>query len=73
MTDPIRLAKHIAKSVPCSRRETELYIVGGWVTVGGKVVEEPQFKVSQQKVELQPVGAKCWRAISIHTRLARGA
>ena len=54
MTDPIRLAKHIAKSVPCSRREAELYIVGGWVTVDGQVVEEPQFKVSQQKVELHP-------------------
>lgn len=54
MTDPIRLAKHIAKSVPCSRREAELYIVGGWVTVDGQVVEEPQFKVSQQKIELHP-------------------
>lgn len=52
MTDPIRLAKHLAKSLPCSRREAELYIVGGWVTVDGKVVEEPQFKVSQQKIEL---------------------
>lgn len=28
--------------------------MGGWVTVDGKVVEEPQFKVSQQKVELHP-------------------
>ena len=54
MTDPIRLAKHLAKSLPCSRREAELYIVGGWVTVDGKVVEEPQFKVSQQKIELHP-------------------
>lgn len=54
MTDPIRLAKHLAKSIPCSRREAELYIVGGWVTVDGQVVEEPQFKVSQQKIELHP-------------------
>jgi 23S rRNA pseudouridine2604 synthase len=38
----------------CSRREAELYIVGGWVTVDGQVVEEPQFKVLQQKIELHP-------------------
>ena len=54
MTEPVRLAKRLAELVPCSRREAELYIAGGWVTVDGKVVEEPQFKVSQQKVELHP-------------------
>lgn len=54
MTDPIRLAKHLAKLVPCSRREAELYITNGWVKVDGEIVEEPQFKVSQQKVELHP-------------------
>jgi 23S rRNA pseudouridine2604 synthase len=51
---PVRLAKRLAELVPCSRREAELYIEGGWVTVDGQVVEEPQFKVSQQKVELHP-------------------
>lgn len=54
MTEPVRLAKRLAGLVPCSRREAELYIVGGWVTVDGQVVEEPQFKVLQQKVELLP-------------------
>ena len=54
MTAPARLAKRLAESVPCSRREAELYIAGGWVTVDGQVVEEPQFMVSQQKVELHP-------------------
>jgi len=54
MTEPVRLAKRLAELVPCSRREAELYIVGGWVMVDGQVVEEPQFKVSQQKVELHP-------------------
>ena len=54
MTDPIRLAKRLAELVPCSRREAELYIAGGWVRVDGQVVEEPQFKVLQQKVELHP-------------------
>jgi 23S rRNA pseudouridine2604 synthase len=51
---PVRLAKRLAELIPCSRREAELYIEGGWVTVDGQVVEEPQFKVSQQKVELHP-------------------
>ncbi len=54
MKEPVRLAKRLAESVPCSRREAELYIAGGWVTVDGQVVEEPQFMVSQQKVELRP-------------------
>jgi len=54
MTEPVRLAKRLAELVPCSRREAELYIAGGWVTVDGQVVQEPQFKVSQQKVELHP-------------------
>ncbi|MFA5241086.1 MAG: rRNA pseudouridine synthase [Sulfuricella sp.] len=54
MTDSVRLAKRLAELVPCSRREAELYITGGWVTVDGQVVEEPQFRVLQQKVELHP-------------------
>jgi len=54
MTDPIRLSKRLVELVGCSRREAELYIEGGWVTVDGEVVEEPQFKVDTQKVELNP-------------------
>ena len=54
MTAPVRLAKRLAEIVPCSRREAELYIAGGWVMVDGQVVEEPQFMVAQQKVELRP-------------------
>lgn len=54
MTDPIRLAKRLAALVPCSRREAELYIAGGWVMVDGQVVEEPQFMVSQHVVTLHP-------------------
>ncbi len=54
MTDTVRLAKRLAELVSCSRREAELYIAGGWVRVDGQVVEEPQFMVSQQKVELHP-------------------
>jgi 23S rRNA pseudouridine2604 synthase len=54
MTEPIRLAKRLAALVSCSRREAELYIAGGWVSVDGVVVEEPQFMVAEQQVELHP-------------------
>ena len=47
-----RLAKRVAAMLACSRREAEQYIAGGWVRVDGKVVEEPQFRVLQQKVEV---------------------
>ena len=54
MTESVRLAKRLAEMVSCSRREAELYIEGGWVTVDAQVVQEPQFRVSQQKIELHP-------------------
>ena len=49
-----RLAKRVAQMVPCSRREAEQYIAGGWVRVDGVVVEEPQFRVAGQRVEVDP-------------------
>jgi 23S rRNA pseudouridine2604 synthase len=54
MTEGIRLAKRVAALVPCSRREAELYIEGGWVRVDGVVVEEPQHRVGDELVELDP-------------------
>lgn len=54
MSEPIRLAKRLVELKHCSRREAELYIAGGWVSVDGVVVEEPQFMVSEQMVELHP-------------------
>ncbi len=54
MTEPVRLAKRLAEMVPCSRREAEQYIEGGWVTVDGVVVEEPQFRVQNQAIVLSP-------------------
>ena len=54
MAEPIRLATRVAAMVPCSRREAEQYIAGGWVRVDGVVVEEPQFRVANQRVELDP-------------------
>jgi len=49
-----RLTKRVAALVPCSRREAEPSIAGGWVRVDGQVVEEPQFRVLGQRVELDP-------------------
>ncbi|WP_271411973.1 rRNA pseudouridine synthase [Pseudomonas sp. Q1-7] len=54
MNDPIRLSKRVIELTGCSRREAELYIEGGWVTVDGAVVEQPQFKVAHQVVALLP-------------------
>lgn len=56
MTDAaIRLAKRLAADLPCSRREAELYIEGGWVSVDGAVVETPGTRVApQQQVQLAP-------------------
>jgi 23S rRNA pseudouridine2604 synthase len=54
MTEPIRLAKRVVALTQCSRREAEQYIEGGWVRVDGVVVEEPQFMVDVQNVELDP-------------------
>ena len=50
----VRLAKCVAQMLSCSRREAELYITGGWVRVDGNVVEEPQFKILGQRIEVHP-------------------
>lgn len=52
MTEPVRLAKRLAEMLSCSRREAEQYIEGGWVTVDGATVEEPQFRVLDQAIVL---------------------
>jgi 23S rRNA pseudouridine2604 synthase len=52
MTEPVRLAKALAQMLNCSRREAEQYIEGGWVRVDGVVVEEPQFRVAGEKIEV---------------------
>jgi 23S rRNA pseudouridine2604 synthase len=55
MSEPVRLSKRLAELVSCSRREAELYIEGGWVSVDGLVVEEPQSRVTvQQVIALHP-------------------
>jgi len=52
MTEPVRLAKRVAELQGCSRREAEQFITGGWVRVDGVVVEEPQFRVTDQRIEI---------------------
>ena len=54
MTAPIRLSKRLVEMTACSRREAELLITGGWVSVAGVLVEEPQFMVDEELVELHP-------------------
>lgn len=54
MTEPVRLSKRVVELTGCSRSEAEQYVQGGWVRVDGVVVEEPQFKVTDQRVELDP-------------------
>lgn len=54
MSDPIRLAKRVAELARCSRIEAEQYVEGGWVTVNGQVVEEPQRLVSDEAIEIDP-------------------
>jgi 23S rRNA pseudouridine2604 synthase len=54
MTESVRLAKRVAELQSCSRSEAEQYIQGGWVTVDGVIIEEPGFRVQDQKIELLP-------------------
>jgi 23S rRNA pseudouridine2604 synthase len=51
----IRLAKRVAEIAGCSRADAERYIVGGWVSVDGDVVDEPATRVlPAQQVLLLP-------------------
>jgi 23S rRNA pseudouridine2604 synthase len=49
-----RLSKRVAELVPCSRSQAEQYIEGGWVRVDGEVVETPQARVLDQRIEIDP-------------------
>ncbi|MCD9087457.1 rRNA pseudouridine synthase [Stenotrophomonas sp. SY1] len=52
MTTPIRLDKHLAAQLQCSRTQAQQYIEGGWVSVDGVVVETPQTMVADEVVTL---------------------
>ncbi len=51
----VRLAKRLSEMRPCSRREAELYIEGGFVSVDGVVVEEAGARVTmEQQIDVAP-------------------
>ena len=54
MTDSVRLAQRLAQLSGCSRAEAEQYIRNGWVSVDGQVIEAPQHRVADERVELDP-------------------
>ena len=54
MSDAVRLAKRVADLMRCSRTEAEQYVEGGWVSVDGHVVEEPQHMVTAETIEIDP-------------------
>ena len=54
MTEPVRLAKRLAEMLGCSRREAEQFITGGFVRVDGVVIEEPQHRVQDHKIDISP-------------------
>jgi 23S rRNA pseudouridine2604 synthase len=58
MSDPVRLAKYVADLARCSRIEAEQYIKNGWVTVDGRVVEDPAHPVSTEVVALDPAAQR---------------
>jgi 23S rRNA pseudouridine2604 synthase len=47
---PQRLSRAVAAAQACSRRDAELLIQGGWVTLDGVVVQEPQERVQPGQV-----------------------
>ncbi len=54
MKTPIRLSKRLIELIHCSRSEADRYIEGGWVLVDGEIIDQPQFKIVDQKVVLHP-------------------
>jgi len=53
--DPVRLSRRVVELRGCSRSEAEQFIEGGYVRVDGEVVDRPQFMVSDQRVEIDPL------------------
>jgi len=50
----IRLSKRVAALKGCSRADAERIIEGGWVRVAGKMVQEPQFRVQDEAIDIDP-------------------
>jgi 23S rRNA pseudouridine2604 synthase len=58
MSEPLRLAKRVADLARCSRSDAEQYIKGGWVSVDGRVVEDPAHPVSNEVVAIDPAAQR---------------
>ena len=54
MTDSIRLSKRVSELRNCSRREAEQFITAGWVRVDGAVIDTPEFRVDDQRIDIDP-------------------
>lgn len=54
MTEPVRLAQRVAALLQCSRSEAEQYVRNGWVSVDGRVIEQPQHRVTREQVDVDP-------------------
>ncbi|WP_313462063.1 rRNA pseudouridine synthase [Stenotrophomonas sp.] len=72
MTDPIRLDKRLTQLLGCSRGDAQRYIEGGWVTVDGSVVEQPQALVTDELVALRE-HAEAGRTASVSMLLHKPA
>ncbi len=72
MTDPIRLDKRLTQLLGCSRGDAQRYIEGGWVTVDGNVVEQPQALVTEELVALRE-HAEAGRTASVSMLLHKPA
>ena len=51
-TEGIRLSKRVAEILKCSRAEAEQVIVGGWVKVNNRVVDEPAHRVKDEQIDI---------------------
>ena len=51
-TEGIRLSKRVADILKCSRAEAEQVIVGGWVKVDNRVVDEPAHRVKDEPIDI---------------------
>ncbi|WNH47752.1 rRNA pseudouridine synthase [Stenotrophomonas aracearum] len=72
MTDPIRLDKRLTSLIGCSRGDAQRYIEGGWVTVNGTVVEQPQAMVTDEVMVLRD-NAEATRAETVTMLLHKPA
>ncbi|KAG9575073.1 hypothetical protein KCV01_g17977, partial [Aureobasidium melanogenum] len=54
MSDPVRLSHRVCELFSLSRADAEQFIQNGWVSVDGQVIEAPQHKVTDERVELDP-------------------